>query len=609
MQPHLSIAKRVCLLERESNPEIAPEAIKTQHHALTAEVERRGDRIVAVCVDDGYSGELPPLERPAIKKMLDLADRREIDYVLGTEIARANRGEAFNYYFIRHELARAGVELEFLDQTYRDDGESEAGALIEGIQVLLPSIERRAIRRRFARGKKRVADEGFSYTGRRPFGLEYTKGGQEKHKWSKRDDEVPHVQRIFELAAAGLSREAIARLFNEEGVPSSRGGKWWGSTIAGIIANPRYKGGFPIGRYQSVRAQRPYRPVSSRPSTGKAGVARRRVRTGHRVRPAGEWANCVYRPECQIVSAELWERANAMAQATAATSPRSSKEPRLLKGLVYHDAPHGPLPRHLMHAHHGKKRRARYACTHRAGSGAKPCWYAVRAEPLEEAVWTLVRDLALEPEKMLGDFVAACEALVTERRRARGLLAAAQDQVQRARRTLDNLRLDYYAGDITEEDYARLRLLAEQRVAGAQAELERAQAASTGPVDSTDQAESDLAVLADRLLARAESLPEDGDAAGALRRVVRATLGEVTAAELDALDLEGRRRRVRQVVERVEVGPLGARVRLRLGGRLVPIANATSPACPAGHRRAGGGAADRSGAGRAPAPWRSSGRC
>jgi DNA invertase Pin-like site-specific DNA recombinase len=152
----------VCLLERESDPGIAPQAIATQHHALLAEVEQRGDRVVAVCVDDGYSGELPPLERLAIREMLALADRGEIDYVLATELARANRGEVFNYYFIRHELQRAGVGLEFLVETYEDDGESEVGALIEAIEVARPSIERRSIKRRFARGKKRVADEGFS---------------------------------------------------------------------------------------------------------------------------------------------------------------------------------------------------------------------------------------------------------------------------------------------------------------------------------------------------------------------------------------------------------------------------------------------------------------
>jgi DNA invertase Pin-like site-specific DNA recombinase len=616
MRPHSTPhdrPRRVCLLERESNLGIAVEAIATQDHALRGEVERRGDRVVAVCVDDGYSGALPPLERPAICKMLSLADAGEIDYVLGTELARANRGDAFNYYFIRHELAPAGVALEFLDQTYHHDGESEAGALIEGIQVLLPSIERRAISRRFARGKKRVADEGFSYTGRRPFGLEYTKGGQEKHRWSKRADEVPHVQRIFELAASGLSREAIARLFNEEGVPSSRGGKWWGSTIAGIITNPRYKGEFPIGRYQSVRAHRPYRPIASRPSAGKAGIARRRVRTGHRVRPAGEWANCVYKPECQIVSAELWERANAMARVTAATSPRSSKEPRLLKGLVYHEAPHGPLPRHLMHAHAGKKRRARYACTHRAGSGGKVCWYAVRAEPLEEAVWARVRDLALEPERLLDDFVASCKDLVTQGRRRHAQLEEARALMQKYQLTLTNLTVAHYSGDLARDEYLRAKEATEHLLREAQAACQKAQGEAGALADGPSAALAD-AILArtahltgSRTRATADSIDEEIQEA--IREAVRATLGSPTAQELDALDLEGRRQRVRQVVERVEVGSFGARLRLRLGGRLEPIANAITPACPAGRRRAGGGAAGRSGVGRAPVPWRSSGRC
>jgi hypothetical protein len=63
-----------------------------------------------------------------------------------------------------------------------------------------------------------------------------------------------------------------------------------------------------------------------------------------------------------------------------------------------------------------------------------------------------VRDVVLEPEKMLDDFIAACKTLVAERRRAHGLLAAVQDQVECARRTLDNLRLDYYAGQVTDEE-------------------------------------------------------------------------------------------------------------------------------------------------------------
>src|SRR5205807_370396 len=124
---------------------------------------------------------------------------------------------------------------------------------------------------------------------------------------------------------------------------------------------------------------RPYKPVASRLSVGQAGTGRRRLRTGKRLRPAGEWITSVYRPECQIVTAELWQRANDMARANAAASPRSSTAPRLLKGLVYHEEPHGPNPRHLMHAHNRKCHKPDYHCGWRLGSGTTPCGYHVPA--------------------------------------------------------------------------------------------------------------------------------------------------------------------------------------------------------------------------------------
>ena len=67
-------------------------------------------------VDPAQTG---PAQALTIKKMLELADRSEIDYVLGTEVSRLNRGEAFNFSLIRHELEQCGVRLEFLDQTLR----------------------------------------------------------------------------------------------------------------------------------------------------------------------------------------------------------------------------------------------------------------------------------------------------------------------------------------------------------------------------------------------------------------------------------------------------------------------------------------------------------
>ena len=53
-------------------------------------------------------------------------------------------------------------------------------------------------------------------------------------------------------------------------------------------------------------------------------------------------------------------------------------------------------------------------------------------------------------------------------------------------------------------------------------------------------------------------------------------LGDVTRAELEAHDLEGRRRKARAVVERVAVGPEGPSVVLALGGGRVDFRDGAS---------------------------------
>src|SRR5207248_9258509 len=105
-------------------------------------------------------------------------------------------------------------------------------------------------------------------------------------------------ERIFALTEEGYTHDAVAKMYNLEGVPTTRGGRWWGSTIAHIIRNLRYKGEFPIGRMQTVRAQRAYQPRPSRLSTGREGKGRPRVRTSHRIKHAGEWLETVVQPEC-----------------------------------------------------------------------------------------------------------------------------------------------------------------------------------------------------------------------------------------------------------------------------------------------------------------------
>jgi DNA invertase Pin-like site-specific DNA recombinase len=197
-------------LERESNLAAAEDAIKTQHHALVAEVTRHGHVVVRVVTAPGYSGELPATERPDFEEILDAAERHEFDYVLATEIARVNRGEAWTYYYLKHQLESLGVRLEFLDQQFTDDGESETGALLEGLSVLLPSAEKRNIRRRLKRAKTRVREEGFQWTGVSPFGFEYVKGGQKRHLWRIVPEEADLLAGTAEDGAAAAPEKPRA---------------------------------------------------------------------------------------------------------------------------------------------------------------------------------------------------------------------------------------------------------------------------------------------------------------------------------------------------------------------------------------------------------------
>jgi DNA invertase Pin-like site-specific DNA recombinase len=512
--------------------------------------------------------------------------------------SRANRGEAYGYYFLKHELARCDVGLEFLDQAFVDDGESEIGALMESLQALLPSIDKRTIMRRFARGKRRVVDEGFSWVGTAPYGYDYTPGGQHKHSWAKVPEEVPHVVDIFTWAAEGLSRTEICRRLQDRGAKTRKGGQWWPSTVRGIIANPRYKGEFPIGRYQMVRAGRPYESRPSRPSTGQQGAARRKLKTALKLVPRSEWQKTVQRPELAIVSAELWQRANDMAARDLATPPRRARYPRLLQGMVYCEHDHGAAGPIAMRLWTHKTWTPRYLCRWRASVCSKQCGASIQAPELEQRVWELVCALCTEPERLLSGFVAGYAEFVERQRRWRAQLEAARAEVRKYEETLDRLQLAYYSGELAPDRYERLRAMAEEHLRSAKEQCKRAEAETSGETGGEmDPLAALLLALSGRFAGSEGGQVSEEQIRASIRTAVRALLGHVTRGELKALDLEGRRRKVRQIVERVVLGPKGPSAVLVLGGGRVDFTD-----------EAGAGCARRTGRGSGAGPGRVRGR-
>ena len=70
-----------------------------------------------------------------------------------------------------------------------------------------------------------------------PFGYTRKRG-----KLSIDENEVYTVRAIYSLYIQGNSMDKIANDLNNAGVPSKNGGKWYKSTIYGILHNPLYAG-------------------------------------------------------------------------------------------------------------------------------------------------------------------------------------------------------------------------------------------------------------------------------------------------------------------------------------------------------------------------------
>jgi site-specific DNA recombinase len=143
-----------------------------------------------------------------------------------------------------------------------------------------------------------------------PFGYRFIRKTDHSAAYYEIDEEQARiVRRIFELySVEGLSIGAIARLMNEQAVPTcKRRGRWERSTVRGMLRNPAYKGEACFGKTTMAPRQRITRPIRMR-----GGVAARNS-AGHE-RAREDWITIAVPP---IVSEETFALAQERLQANS----------------------------------------------------------------------------------------------------------------------------------------------------------------------------------------------------------------------------------------------------------------------------------------------------
>jgi site-specific DNA recombinase len=298
--------------------------IASQLAALMEYAEPHGYKVPAEwCFqDESYSGAT--LLRPGLEALRDLAAAGHIEAVLIYSPDRLSRKYAYQV-LLAEELSRCGVELVFLQAP---SGTTPEDQLLVQFQGMIAEYERAQIAERSRRGKRHRAQQGsINVLSGAPYGYRYVrKSDTSAAYYEVIESEAAVVRRVYEVyTQQGLSINAIARLLNEDHVPTrTETTRWERSTVWGILRNPAYRGLACFGKTELRPRQRITRRLRKR-----QGLASRD--SANHERPRQDWIEI---PVPALISEEAFALAQEQLEQNRRHSSRRTIEPSLLQGML-----------------------------------------------------------------------------------------------------------------------------------------------------------------------------------------------------------------------------------------------------------------------------------
>ncbi|MGW4513973.1 recombinase family protein [Streptomyces sp. NPDC004393] len=382
---HAALYARVSSARQQQHETIDSQVACLREHARMQGWEIPQEWVFA---DDGWSGST--LVRPALERLRDLSAQRLVERVLCLAPDRLARSYAHQVLLVE-EFTKNGTELVFIRHPEVDTPEQ---ALMVQVQGVIAEYERAQIAERTRRGKLHRARLGqASVLGRAPYGYRYLSRAEHGAAAYVVDQAEAAVARIFHrYAAGGISMRALARELSAEKIPSPQGRpEWDAGTLGRMLRNPAYAGRACFGKTQT--APDPPRPNRTSRQAGRVVSAQ----AGVIARPREEWIEI---PVPALVSEEVFALVERRLAQNAKFSPRNTKEPALLQGLLvcdlcgyaYTRTSQGP----------GLKKYHYYRCPGTNGwelpGGRRVCSSRpLRADGLDDLVWEHVIALLANP--------------------------------------------------------------------------------------------------------------------------------------------------------------------------------------------------------------------
>ena len=413
--------------------------------------------------DEGVSGAV--LRRPELERLRDMAADGRFEVVLCHAPDRLARRYAYQVLLLE-EFQRAGVEVIFAKEPERSGTPEDE--LLRQFQGMIAEYERAQIAERCRRGKLHRARAGaVSVMARAPYGYRYVKRSEHADACFEIDEtEAPAVREIFRrYLEDGESIAKIARWLSAQRVPTRTGKVGWNNaTIWGMLRNPAYAGQAAYGKTHAtgaiVRATRQARQRGQRSTR----VSREQA--------APEQWKVIAVPA--LVTAEQFELVAQRLERSRVISPRNTKRPSLLQGiLVCRDCGYAYY-RCSTRSKNGKLREY-YRCSgtdgHRRPEGRVCENRPVRLTEVDELVWTRVLGLLEDPTLIQAEIDRRLQTMRATHP-ATGRRDALQRDLTRAQTALRRLIDGYQEQLITLEELRARTPELRKRQATVQAQLD-----------------------------------------------------------------------------------------------------------------------------------------
>ena len=446
-------------LSREDDNEDESESVVNQDKILRDFAEEYFElgtyQIVHVFIDDGLTGT--DTSRPEFQRLTECVEKKEINCVIFKSLARGFRNLGDQTKFIEEFIPIHGARFinmssPFID-TYIDPKSSTSLEVpIRGMfneQFAAQTSEE--VRKTFDMKRKRGEFIGAFA----PYG--YIKDPENKNKLLIDEESASVVRDIFhwfvygeasneEPQDKGLSKGGIVRKLNELGILSplaykhSKGinhqtpsakkndGLWSYITVSNILQNIMYIG---------TMVQ------------GKSRVISYKIHTQIRT-PEEEWY-VVPNTHESIIDQELFNKAQSLHQRDTRT-PAGKKEVYLFSGFL-----RCPDCNRAMH----RKKASHHVYYHcRSYIDKKVCTkHTIRLDRLEYAILTTIQQQIALADKLCAEVERINTAPIVHResKRLEISLKKAEQQSEHHKNASDDLYLDWKAGDITKEEYQRLK--------------------------------------------------------------------------------------------------------------------------------------------------------